>query len=84
MVSAKSYVWCRSIHYHLVGLLDKTDALYNSYNQYITQNGFDEKYEIGKAVMFVIEDMDKVHETIKKNRKRKLTKHKKIPQIYSW
>ena len=73
-----TFVWRGSINYHLAGLLDKTDALYNSYNQYITQNGFDEKYEIGEAVMFVIKGMDKVRETIEKNRKRKLTKHKKL------
>ena len=29
--------------------------------------------------MFVIEGMDKVRKTIEENRKRKLTKHKKIP-----
>lgn len=28
--------------------------------------------------MFIIEGMDKVHDVIEKNRKRKLTKHKKI------
>ena len=73
-----TFVWRGSINYHLAGLLDKTDALYNSYNKYVTENGFDEKYEIGEAVMFVIEGMNKVRETIEKNRQRKLTKHKKL------
>lgn len=73
-----TFVWRGSINYHLAGLPDKTDALYNSYNKYVTENGFDEKYEIGEAVMFAIEGMDKVRETIEKNRQRKLTKHKKL------
>ena len=37
-----TFVWRGSINYHLAGLLDKTDALYNSYNKYVTENGFDE------------------------------------------
>lgn len=36
------------------------------------------KYDIPHAQMFVIEGMDKVIEVIEKNRKRKLTKHKKL------
>ncbi len=73
-----TFVWRGSINYHLAGLLDKIDALYKRYNEYITTMGFVEKYEIGEAVMFVIEGMDKVREIIEKNRKRKLTKHKKL------
>ena len=36
------------------------------------------KYDIPHAHMFVIEGMDKVRDIIEKNRKRKLTKHKKL------
>lgn len=73
-----TFVWRGSINYHLAGLLDKIDLLYKNYNEYITTTGFDKKYEISEAVMFVIEGMDKVREVIEKNRKRKLTKHKML------
>lgn len=73
-----TFVWRGSINWHLAGLLDKIENLYNTYNKYVTANGYDEKYEIGEAVMFVIEGMDKVRETIEKNRQRKITKHKKL------
>lgn len=33
--------------------------------------------------MFVVEGMDKVREAIEKNRERKLTKHKKLPNTVS-
>lgn len=36
------------------------------------------KYDLGNAQMFIIEGMDKVRRVIGENRKRKLTKHKKI------
>ena len=36
------------------------------------------KYDLGDARMFVIEGMEKVRRVIEKNRKRKLTKHKKL------
>ena len=73
-----TFVWRGSINYHLAKLLDKIDNLYNTFNEYISINGFDEKYGIGEAVMFVIEGMDKVRDIIEKNRQRKLTKHKKL------
>lgn len=73
-----TFVWRGSINYHLAGLLDTIDALYRTYNEFISANGYDVKYELGEAVMFVIEGMDKVREVIEKNRKRKLTKHKKL------
>ena len=44
----------------------------------MTENGYDIKYELGNAQMFIIEGMDKVREVIEKNRSRKLTKHKKL------
>ena len=73
-----TFVWRGTINYHLAGLLDTIDGLYNEYNALITSNGYDVKYEVGEAIMFVIEGMDKVREIIEKNRKRKLTKHKKL------
>ena len=44
----------------------------------IDENEYGIKYDIPHAQMFVIEGMDKVREVIEKNRKRKLTKHKKL------
>ena len=43
------------------------------------ENEYDIKYGIPHAHMFVMEGMDKVRDVIEKNRKRKLTKHKKLP-----
>ena len=40
------------------------------------------KYDIPHAHMFVIEGMEKVRDVIEKNRKRKLTKHKKLSLIH--
>jgi len=73
-----TFVWRGSINYHLAGLLDTIDALYKKYNDFLAVNGYDRKYDIGHAQMFVIEGVDKVREVIKKNRARKLTKHKKL------
>ena len=36
------------------------------------------KYDIPYAHMFMLEGMEKVRDVIEKNRKRKLTKHKKL------
>lgn len=73
-----TFVWRGSINYHLAGLLDTIDTLYTRYNQLLSKNSYDEKYDLGKAQMFVIEGMDRVREVIEKNRKHKLTKHKKV------
>ena len=73
-----TFVWRGSINYHLAGLLDSIDKLYSSYNSFIKDNGFGEKYELGSAQMFVIDGIDKVRDVIEKNRKRKITKHKKL------
>ena len=73
-----TFVWRGSINYHLAGLLDTIDALYGRYNAFLCENGYDQKYELGKAQMFMIEGMDKVREVIQKNRERKLAKHKKL------
>ena len=67
------------LNYHLVGLLDTIDALYTKYNVFLCENGYGAKYDLGEARMFVIEGMEKIRKVIEENRKRKLTKHKKIP-----
>ena len=43
------------------------------------ENEYGIQYDIPHAHMFVVEGMDKVREVIEQNRKRKLTKHKKLP-----
>ena len=73
-----TFVWRGTINYHLAGLLDTIDVLYKKYNTFLTENGYDTKYKLGNARMFIIEGMDKVREVIEKNRSRKLTKHKKL------
>ncbi|MBD5451204.1 MAG: IS1182 family transposase [Lachnospiraceae bacterium] len=73
-----TFVWRGSINYHLAGLLDTVDALYTKYNTLLNENQYGTKYDIGNARMFVIEGMDKVRDVIEKNRKRKITKHKKL------
>ena len=74
-----TFVWRGSINYHLAGLLDTIDALYCRYNALLSDYGYGRKYELGNARMFIIEGMDKVREVIEKNRSRKFTKHKKLP-----
>ena len=74
-----TFVWRGSINYHLAGLLDTIDALYAKYNAFLYENGYGPKYDLGDAHMFVIEGMEKVRQVIEDNRKRKLAKHKKIP-----
>ena len=73
-----TFVWRGSINYHLAGLLDSIDKLYSDYNSFLQDNGFGEKYELGNAQMFVIDGIDKVRDIIEKNRKIKITKHKKL------
>ena len=73
-----TFVWRGSINYHLAGLLDTIDALYTRYNALLYENGYGPKYDLGDARMFVTEGMEKVRQVIAENRKRKLTKHKKL------
>ena len=73
-----TFVWRGTLNYHLVGLLDNIESLYQKYNELLEENGYGEKYGLGNARMFFIEGMDKVRAVIEKNRKRKLTKHKKL------
>ncbi len=71
-----TFVWRGAINYHLAGLLDTIDSLYQRYNALIDENEYGIKYDIPHAHMFVVEGMDKVIEVIEKNRKR--TRHKKL------
>ena len=75
-----TFVWRGSINYHLAGLLDSIDQLFEKYNSFLQENDYGTKYEQGNAQMFVIEGMDKVREVIEKNRKRKLVKHNLCPR----
>ena len=74
-----TFVWRGTINYHLAGLLDTIDSLYTKYNTLLAENGYGPKYDLGDAQMFVIEGMDQVRKVIEQNRKRKLTKYKKLP-----
>ena len=74
-----TFVWRGTLNYHLAGLLDTIDTLYTEYNTFLHENGYGPRYDLGDAHMFVIEGMEKVRKVIEKNRKRKITKHKKIP-----
>ena len=73
-----TFVWRGNINYHLAGLLDTIDSLYQKYNTWLDENEYGVKYDIPHAQMFVIEGMDKVRAVIEKNRKRKQTKQKKL------
>lgn len=73
-----TFVWRGTLNYHLVGLLDTIDSLYTRYNTLLKENDYGHKYHLGDARMFIIEGTDKVRDIIEKNRKRKLTKHKKL------
>ncbi len=73
-----TFVWRGTLNYHLAGLLDTTDALYQKYNTLLSEYQYGAKYDLGNAQMFIIEGMDKVRKVVEENRKRKLTKHKKI------
>ncbi len=73
-----TFVWRGTLNYHLAGLLDTIDTLYTKYNTLLSENGYGPKYDLGNACMFIINGMEKVRRVIEENRKRKLTKHKKI------
>ena len=73
-----TFVWRGTLNYHLAGLLDTIDSLYARYNELLNENEYGHKYDLGNVQMFVIEGMGKVRDIIEKNRKRKLTKHKKL------
>lgn len=73
-----TFVWRGTLNYHVAGLLDTIDFLYSRYDELLNENGYGHKYDLGNVQMFIIEGMDKVRDVIEKNRKRKLTKHKKL------
>ena len=73
-----TFVWRGTLNYHLAGLLDTADALYQKYNTLLSECQYGARYDLGNAQMFIIEGMDKVRKVIEENRKRKLAKHKKI------
>ena len=73
-----TFVWRGTLNYHLIGLLDTIDSLYSRYNQLLNENEYGQKYDLGNMQMFIIEGMDKVRSVIEKNRKRKITKYKKL------
>ena len=73
-----TFVWRGSINYHLANLLDTIDKLYAKYNTLLYEFGYGPRYDLGNAQMFIIEGMEKVRHVIEENRKRKLTKHKKL------
>lgn len=72
-----TFVWRGSINYHLVGLLDKVDALYARYNALIIEQGYDQTYGLHEETMFVLSGIDKVREVIEKNRERKINNKKR-------
>ena len=73
-----TFIWRGSLNYHLVCLLDTIDALYERYNTLLRENAYDSKYSLGTEQIFIIEGVEKVRRVIEENRKRKLTKHKKL------
>lgn len=62
-----TFVWKGTMNYHLAGLLDTIDSLYQKHNALIDENEYGIKYDIPHAHMFVIEGMYKVREVIEKN-----------------
>ncbi len=73
-----TFVWRGSVNYHLAGLFDAIDALYAKCNAFLQENECGSKHDLGEARMFVFEGMEKVRKVMEENRRRKLTKHKKI------
>ncbi len=68
------FVWRGSINYHLAGLLDSIDQLFEKYNSFLQENDYGTKYELGNAQMFVIEGMDKSPGSDRKEQKTKACK----------
>ena len=61
-----AFVWRGALNYHLAGLLDTIDSLYEKYNVLIDENEYGIKYDIPHAHMFVIEGMEKVRDALKR------------------
>ena len=47
-----TFVWRGTLNYHLAGLLDTIDSLYQKYNVLIDENEYSIKYDIPHAHMF--------------------------------
>lgn len=73
-----TFGWRGTINDHLTSLLDNIDDLYTRYNAFITDYGYDKKSELGNMQMFLVEGIARVRQVIEENRKRQLTKHKKL------
>lgn len=50
-----TFVWRGTLNYHLVGLLDNIDTLYNRYNTLLNKNNYGQKYQLDNVQMFIIE-----------------------------
>jgi len=72
-----TFVWRGSINYHLAGLLSNIEQVYARYNTLLKEHGYDKKYHLPRAQMFVIEGMDKVRQVISANRQLKQAKQQK-------
>ncbi len=72
-----TFVWRGSINYRLANLLDRIESLYRSYNDLIHEHGYNRKYKLADAEMYIIEGIDKVREVIEKNRANKKVNKKK-------
>lgn len=73
-----TFIWRGSINYHLINLLDKTGALYEAYNAFIVEHGYDGKYGLVPKEMFIVEGEEKVRKTIEENKRRKRNTKKKL------
>ena len=74
-----TFVWRGSLNYHLAGLLDTIDALYTKYNTLLHENGYGTEIRSwGCQDVCEWKEWTKSGRVIEENRKRKLTKHKKI------
>ena len=73
-----TFVWRGTINYHLVNLLDQIQELYQLYNEFIVNNGYDVKYGLLKEKMFIVEGTDKAKKTILENKERKKLNKKKL------
>ena len=56
-----TFVWRGTLNYHLAGLLDTVDSVYQKYNALIDENEYSIKYDIPHAHMFVIDLTQDIH-----------------------
>ena len=73
-----TFVWRGSVNYHLSNLIDNINELYSEYNDFITTNKYEKEYNLSRAMPLEIDGMEKVKETIQKNRQRKMDKKRKL------